>query len=198
MRVLVKCPNEYPKVVPVVMDIEKKLCGKSPHFESSGRICVENRCTDNKELYEGSMRIKDVIEHSEDVLKLYWASLQEGADIGGQPHGEYAFIKDELDHGCYPLDRPCLCGRTGNSYEDCCNPKVQLIIDSWTGCNRDKKQKGAERCLCGSGRTVRKCKMRRHCIRYCDPSHTQRSLFKRKLKEEIAKQRENDREKYYR
>jgi len=179
--VRITCQPTYPRTVPRIVDIEGKL--KNPHVEPTGRICLENRCTTDPEcLYTEKRRIRDTITGLRDFLRLHWLWVQEGEDPKGQLHGEFAFIEYELENGCYLLEADCLCGREAMSYAECCYPKVMKHIKQWQP--KLTHQRGYERCLCGSGRTYRKCGARKKCItdfRYCDKRNPHRKTFMRHM-----------------
>lgn len=178
--VRITCLSSYPNTVPLILDLERKL-SDYPHAETTGRICLENLCTsDPNRLYTANRRIKDTVADLQELLRFYWRWKQDGEDVQGQLHGEFAFIEFELESGCATLDGPCLCGRHGVTYEECCHPKVLRRIEEMIP---TKKQRGYEKCRCGSGRTYRKCGARRRCpygTRYCDPKNPMRDeLIKR-------------------
>lgn len=189
--VRIVCPANYPRAVPAVYDRYRKI--KSPHVETDSRICLENGCVRLENLYTGRKRIKDTIDSAYEFLKQHWYWRQESKDIAGQAHGQIAFIEFELSVGCQPLERECLCARHGKAYGDCCYPKVQQIIEVWD--KKLHKQKGAERCRCGSGRTYRKCGMRRKCsrMRYCDKRNPLREYYWEQLYLTREKQLADDR-----
>jgi len=189
VQVRITCLPTYPRTVPYILDVERKLSNE--HVESTGRICLENRyTTDPLCIYTEKRRIRDTINSLHDFLVLHWLWVQDGSDPEGQLHGELAFIDYELRTGCHPLDSDCLCGREDEKYEQCCYPNVVKRIRQWQPM-AFRKQRGYEKCNCGSGKTYRKCGGKRHChqIRYCHPENPFREdfiLLIQQMKEEQA------------
>jgi hypothetical protein len=167
LEVKIECPRNYPIIFPYAYDVDQVLeARKCPHLTKnpSGppKICYGNRFDPQLDFF-GATRITDVVNYLGIFIAYQWHFERYGTWPKGQPHGEVAFLEQEVKNGPIDPDALCPCAMSDTPYKRCHLPKVATFLYRLDTTLKDDIQKLVfkigrnDACPCGSGRKSKRC-----------------------------------------
>ena len=133
LEVKIEIPHDYPTSFPRVSDVSKSLKPQNcPHLTHVGGndyiLCYGNRL-DGELDFNGTTRIKDVVNYTCIFLAQQWHYEKRGYWPKGQAHGILPFLRYEIYEQTILSHEICPCGLGDRHYGACHMPNVRELLN---------------------------------------------------------------------